>query len=68
MLIFTLTTAIAVWVIFFDGAEKLEGSLLSIFVVDMLWAPLMSARWLRVFVGIGWLADLVALMVNHHRG
>jgi hypothetical protein len=67
MLIFALTTVIAAWVIFFDGAEKLEGSLLSIFVVDMLWAPLMSARWLRIFVGFGWLADLIVLLVNHHR-
>ena len=68
MLMFGLTTAIAVWVIFFDGAERLEGSILSIFAANSVWAPLMSAGWLRFLVGLGWFADAVVLLINRHSG
>ena len=68
MLLFALTTAIAVWVIFFDGADRLEGSFLSIFAAHSLWGPLMSSGWLRFFVGLGWFANAIVLLINRHGG
>lgn len=65
MLIFLLFSALCVWIIFFDGAERLEGSITALFVVDLL-APFLSASMLRFYVGILWLGDLIILLVNRH--
>ena len=65
MIHFLFTSAFAAWVIFFGGAEKLEGTLLSFFVIDMF-APFLSAGMLKLYIAVVWIGDLIILWANHH--
>ena len=64
MISFVLFTCFAVWVIFFDGADTLEGTVASAFLVDFM-APFLTARLLRAYVAFMWIAMLATLAINH---
>jgi len=56
------STAFAAWLIFFGGAERLEGSFGSAFVFHPL-APTASASILKLLALVAWLASLGYFMV-----
>ncbi|GAB6195206.1 hypothetical protein [Lysobacter xanthus] len=57
---FLVYTAFCAWVVLYDGAEVLEGWRAAL-VVD-LWAGLLSAQHLRLYVAVSWVASLVGLL------
>jgi hypothetical protein len=61
---FAATTIIAVWIVFFDGAEEIEGKLVAVLLVDFL-AYFLTATYLKVYVSILWLLQLFALIFSH---
>lgn len=61
VLVFVAFTAFAVWVVFFDGADRLEGTLASALLIDT-YAPFLRAPLLRAYVVFAWLAQLVILI------
>jgi len=61
---FAAATIIAVWIVFFDGAEEIEGKLVSVLLVDFL-AYFLTATYLRVYVSILWLVQLYFLIFSH---
>jgi hypothetical protein len=63
LITFALTTAISVWVVFFDGAERIEGTFTSAILIDRF-APLLSPPLLRAFVVFAWLAQLAILLAR----
>jgi hypothetical protein len=64
MLHFMISTALAVWIVFFGGAEKISGTLVSFFVVDMF-APFLTVPMLKVYVSLMWVVDVVLLLIKH---
>jgi len=63
LLLFAVYTALAIWVIFFHGAELLEGSLLAALTIDPL-APFLTARLLKAYVLFGWLAYIATYFLT----
>ena len=60
--IFLAYTAFCAWVVFGNGADVLEGWKAAL-LVD-LWAGLLSAGQLRVYVALSWFAGLVGLVMS----
>ena len=61
---FAVTTIIAVWIVFFDGAEEIEGKFVSILLVDFL-AYFLTATYIKIYVSILWLVQLSVLLFSH---
>lgn len=57
VLLFLAASALWGWIVFGDGAEQLEGSFLSGFLVHCK-APEWSAEAIRVVAALSWLASL----------
>jgi hypothetical protein len=51
-----------VWIIFFDGAEQLEGTLASAFLFHPL-APTLPSSLLKLLAVVNWLGSLVYFLV-----
>ena len=66
MIQFFCTTVFAIWVVFFGGAERLEGTLLSLFVIDAF-APFLKASLLKIYVVAILLGDLLLLVIRTHQ-
>jgi hypothetical protein len=62
-LLFGLHTIFAVWVVFLGGADWLEGTLLSLFVVSTT-----AAEWtpggIKVIVALTWIAGLIFFVIG----
>jgi hypothetical protein len=58
----TASSAFAAWVIFFGGAEELEGTLASAFLFHPL-APTVSSSMLKVLAVAMWLSSLAFFLV-----
>lgn len=56
-------TPFAVWVIFWGGAERLEGTFKSAFLIEGA-APFWSAAGIKIYVAISWLGALFWSLVN----
>jgi hypothetical protein len=63
VLSFLATSAFAAWMVFYGGAEELEGSWASFFLVNRF-GPLLSAWALKVYVSATWFFQLVFLLVH----
>ncbi len=59
---FGAATAFAVWVVFFGGAEWLEGTIKSAFLIHAN-APFWHAAGIKAYVVITWLGSLFWLLV-----
>jgi hypothetical protein len=60
---FVATTAFSIRVVFFGGAEELEGTIASAFLID-LFAPLLTVPLLKAYVVFAWLAQAVILLFH----
>jgi hypothetical protein len=58
---FIATTAFAIWIVFFGGAEELEGTIASAFLID-LFAPLLTVPLLKAYVIFAWIAHAFILL------
>ena len=56
------STALAAWVIFFDGADELEGTIASAFLLGPL-APTVSASVLKWIAFLIWATNLCIFLV-----
>jgi len=57
------TTTFAIWVIFFDGAEQLEGTVFSGIIFGWM-APMESASVLKIAAVVLWLTSLVYFLMD----
>jgi hypothetical protein len=62
LLIFGAVTVFAAWVVFFGGAERLEGTVKSAILVQAN-APFWHAAGIKAYVGISWLGTLFWFLV-----
>jgi len=62
-LCFAIHTAFVVWVMFYGGAERLEGSILAALALGRL-APFLSARLLSAYALFSWIANGAVLLLN----
>jgi hypothetical protein len=60
---FVVSTAFAVWIVFFGGAEELEGTIASAFLID-IFAPLLTVPLLKAYVIIAWVGHAIALLLR----
>lgn len=58
IVLFVVSTIIAAWVVYFGGADWLEGTLASAFVIDPA-APLWSAAGIKLFTMVAWIASFL---------
>jgi hypothetical protein len=63
LLYFGASTAFAVWLVFFDGAEQLEGTLASALLFGHPMAPTLSSSMLKLLAVVNWLGSLVYCLV-----
>jgi hypothetical protein len=63
VLIFALESLLWAWVLFWDGAEHLEGTFASGFLVD-IFAPRWSADGIKLFAALTWLFTGVWFVVG----
>ena len=61
---FLVSTAFAVWVIFYGGAEEIEGKIESAILISPM-APLLTAPLLKLYVFFAWVMQVVFLVVAH---
>lgn len=59
---FGAVTAFAAWAVFFGGAEWLEGTVKSAFLIHA-WAPFWHATGIKAYVLITWVGSLLWLLV-----
>jgi len=64
LLLFVAYTAFVAWVVFLNGAEILEGTIKSAFVIAprAIW---WSATGIRLYAGLVWLGSVLRLTVLH---
>ena len=58
LLAFGAATVVATWVVFFGGAERLEGTITSAFLIEAP-APLWRAVGIKVYTAISWVGVLI---------
>jgi hypothetical protein len=58
LLAFGVISFFTAWVVFFGGAERLEGTITSAFLIEAL-APRWHAAGIKVYVGISWVGVLI---------
>jgi hypothetical protein len=54
---------IQIWIVFFGGAEELEGTVASAFLLNII-APMLSAPLLKTYVAFAWSAQLVIVLLK----
>ena len=59
MVLFILATAFVAWIVYFGGAEWLEGTITSAFVIDPS-APLWSAAGIKLYTVVTWIVALLS--------
>jgi hypothetical protein len=64
VLAFLINTAFVVWVIFYGGAEELEGRIESAILISPM-APLLTASLLKLYAFFAWAMQFVFLVVTH---
>jgi len=57
-IVLAVASLFAGWVIFLDGAERLEGTIKSAFVIQAL-APAWHAAGIKVYVAICWVGAVI---------
>lgn len=61
--IFAAISILAFWIVFLGGAERLEGTIKSAFLIQVN-APFWHATGIKVYIGISWLAALTWLILK----
>ena len=62
LVVFAVVTAFAAWVVFFGGAERLEGTLKSALLFEAS-APFWHAAGIKAYAAISWLGTLLWLLL-----
>jgi hypothetical protein len=60
---FLINTAFVVWLIFYGGAEQIEGKIESAILISPM-APLLTAPLLKLYAFFAWVMQLVFLVAS----
>jgi hypothetical protein len=56
-------TVFAVWVVFLGGAERIEGTIKSAFLIHS-WAPYWHAAGIKAYIAISWVGLVIWVLIR----